>query len=110
MTDDYDFYSAQLASLNRSRFHGNFSQYLYDNGSAYDDHYIDVDLFEKYDKNRAVSDVAYYALIFAYSLLIVIGTIGNLLVMIAISFNKRTFIYYYPYFDMNGLATAKWHI
>jgi hypothetical protein len=69
-------------------FSGNYSHYMRSHNDSYDDQYIDVDLYEKYDKNRAVSDVAYYILITAYTCLIVIGSIGNLMVILAIISNK----------------------
>ena len=38
-------------------------------------------LFDMYERNRAVSDTTYWLLILAYTLLIVGGSIGNLLVI-----------------------------
>ena len=38
---------------------------------------IDEDLLEKYKQNRAVSNTAYYILIIAYTILIIMGSIGN---------------------------------
>ena len=61
------------------------------NSSNHDDYYdvtIDYDLFEKYHRNRAVSDTAYWLLITAYTLLIVAGSIGNMLVIAAVANNK----------------------
>ena len=49
---------------------------------------IDIELFEKYYHNRAVSSATYWFLIVAYSLLIVAGSIGNLLVILAVVNNK----------------------
>ena len=49
---------------------------------------IDIELYEKYYHNRAVSSVTYWSLIVAYSLLIVAGSIGNLLVILAVVNNK----------------------
>ena len=49
---------------------------------------IDLDLYRKYAQNRSVSDTAHYGLIIAYTCMIVFGTIGNLLVIIAIASNK----------------------
>ena len=49
---------------------------------------IDIELFEKYYHNRAVSSATYWSLIVAYSLLIVAGSIGNLLVILAVVNNK----------------------
>ena len=47
-----------------------------------------MDLYQKYAQNRSVSDTAHYGLIIAYTCMIVFGTIGNLLVIIAIASNK----------------------
>lgn len=62
------------------------------NESRYDDmdfiQLIDIELFEKYYHNRAVSSATYWSLIVAYSLLIVAGSIGNLLVILAVVNNK----------------------
>lgn len=49
---------------------------------------IDHDLYQKYDKNRSVSDAAYWIILISYSILIVLGTLGNLLVIIAVANNK----------------------
>ena len=46
------------------------------------------ELYKKYDNNQAVSDEAYWILIVAYSILIVLGCIGNLGVIIAVAGNK----------------------
>ena len=54
----------------------------------YEEYQIDVELLEKYYKNRAISDTAYWALIVSYSLLIVVGSIGNFFVILAIINNK----------------------
>ena len=47
------------------------------------------ELYKQYDSNQAVSDVVYWTLIVAYSILIVLGCIGNLAVIIAVAGNKR---------------------
>ena len=52
---------------------------------------IDIELFEKYYHNRAVSSATYWSLIVAYSLLIVAGSIGNLLVILAVVNNKSKY-------------------
>ena len=54
---------------------------------------IDEDLLEKYKQNRAVSNTAYYILIISYTMLIIMGSIGNLFVITAIKSNKSKFIY-----------------
>ena len=46
------------------------------------------ELYRKYDKNQAVSDSAYWCLIVAYAILIVLGCFGNLLVIIAVAGNR----------------------
>ena len=46
------------------------------------------ELYKKYDNNQAVSDEVYWILIVAYSILIVVGCIGNLGVIIAVAGNK----------------------
>ena len=62
------------------------------NESTYDNmdfiQLIDIELFEKYYHNRAVSSATYWCLIVAYSILIVAGSIGNLLVILAVVNNK----------------------
>ncbi|XP_069958264.1 neuropeptide F receptor [Cherax quadricarinatus] len=45
---------------------------------------IDEDVLEKFQRNRRVNDGAYYALIVAYSLLIILGSTGNSLVVMAV--------------------------
>ena len=57
------------------------------------EHGIDYELYRKYHQNRAVSDIAYWSLIVAYALLVIIGTIGNLLVILAVINNKGNFIF-----------------
>ena len=54
---------------------------------------IDEDLLEKYKQNRAVSNTAYYILIIAYTILIIMGSIGNFFVITAIKSNKSKFIH-----------------
>ena len=58
------------------------------NGTIYDGDYIDYKLFQKYKYNMAVPETAYYCLIAAYVVLIVIGSTGNLLVLAIIVSNK----------------------
>ena len=71
---------------NRSKIGNNsVSDYVYESGSGSS---IDYDLFQKYDRNRAVGDTTYWTLIIAYSVLIVAGSIGNLLVILAVANNK----------------------
>ena len=65
------------------------SSQAYPNLTLYDNLFnVDWDLKEKFEQNRAVSNVAYYSLITAYSIVIFFGTIGNLFVIIAIISNK----------------------
>ena len=65
------------------------SSQTYPNLTLYDNLFnVDWDLKEKFEQNRAVSNVAYYSLITAYSIVIFFGTIGNLFVIIAIISNK----------------------
>ncbi|XP_042213029.1 neuropeptide F receptor-like [Homarus americanus] len=45
---------------------------------------INVDLLKKFEKNRRVGDGAFYTLIFAYSVLILLGATGNSLVVMAV--------------------------
>lgn len=45
---------------------------------------INVDLIHKFERNRRVGEVAFYTLILAYSLLIVLGATGNSLVVMAV--------------------------
>ena len=56
----------------------------------YKDYYslVDTDLFEKYYRNRSLSDAAYWSLVVSYSVLIIAGSIGNLLVILAVVNNK----------------------
>ena len=49
---------------------------------------VDTDLFEKYYRNRSLSDAAYWSLVISYSVLIIAGSIGNLLVILAVVNNK----------------------
>ena len=49
---------------------------------------VDMELFEKYYYNRSVSDITYWSLIIAYSILIFAGFIGNLLVIFVVINNK----------------------
>ena len=65
------------------------SSQTYPNLTLYDNLFnVDWDLKEKFEQNRAVSNIAYYSLITAYSIVIFFGTIGNLFVIIAIISNK----------------------
>ncbi|XP_076040341.1 neuropeptide F receptor-like [Oratosquilla oratoria] len=45
---------------------------------------IDINLINKFHRNRKLDDVAYYSLIVAYSLLIIVGSTGNSLVVVAV--------------------------
>ncbi|XP_042222789.1 neuropeptide F receptor-like [Homarus americanus] len=45
---------------------------------------LNIDLINKFQRNRRVNDGAYYALIVVYSLLIVLGSTGNSLVVVAV--------------------------
>lgn len=49
---------------------------------------LDQELLEKYDKNRSVSELAYWVILVSYSFLIVLGSLGNLLVILAVINNK----------------------
>ena len=55
---------------------------------------IDFELFEKYYRNRAIPDTAYWSLIVSYSLLIIAGSLGNLLVILAVVNNKSKYVLY----------------
>ena len=54
---------------------------------------VDMELFEKYYYNRSVSDITYWSLIIAYSILIFAGFIGNLLVIFVVISNKSKSIH-----------------
>ena len=54
---------------------------------------VDMELFEKYYYNRSVSDITYWSLIIAYSILIFAGFIGNLLVIFVVINNKSKSIH-----------------
>ena len=54
---------------------------------------LDYDLYQKYKMNRSVSDTAYWIILIAYTILIVMGTIGNLLVVLAVATNKGRYFY-----------------
>ena len=54
---------------------------------------LDNDLYQKYKMNRSVSDTAYWIILIAYTILIVMGTIGNLLVVLAVATNKGMYFY-----------------
>ena len=54
---------------------------------------LDYDLYQKYKMNRSVSDTAYWIILIAYTILIVMGTIGNLLVVLAVATNKGKYFY-----------------
>ena len=63
---------------------------------AYEDYYsnaIDTKLFEKYYKNRSVSDTAFWTLVVSYSVLITVGTLGNLFVMSAVIRNNSKYFF-----------------
>ena len=65
---------------------------------TYDDYYsnsIDTKLFEKYYKNRSVSDTAFWTLVVSYSVLITVGTLGNLFVMSAVIRNNSKYFFLY---------------
>ena len=65
------------------------SSQSYPNLTVYDNLFnVDWDLKEKFEQNRAVSNIAYYSLITAYSIVIFFGTIGNLFIITAIISNK----------------------
>ena len=49
---------------------------------------FDYELYLKYQKNRSVSDTTYWIILVSYTILIVMGTIGNLLVVSAVATNK----------------------
>ena len=51
---------------------------------------IDYELYQKYYRNQNVSDTAYWSLMIAYTLLILVGSIGNFLVILAVINNKGT--------------------
>ena len=61
----------------------------------YEDYYslVDTDLFEKYYRTRSLSDAAYWSLVISYSVLIIAGSIGNLLVILAVVNNKSKCLY-----------------
>ena len=54
---------------------------------------LDYDLYQKYKMNRSVSDMAYWIILITYTILIVMGTIGNLLVVLAVATNKGVYFY-----------------
>ena len=63
---------------------------------AYEDYYpnaIDTKLFEKYYKNRSVSDTAFWTLVVSYSVLITVGTLGNIFVMSAVIKNNSKYFF-----------------
>ena len=63
---------------------------------AYEDYYsnaIDTKLLEKYYKNRSVSDTAFWTLVVSYSVLITVGTLGNLFVMSAVIRNSSKYFF-----------------
>ena len=72
--------TAQWAS-SASLLVGNRSA-LDDNSS--DEELLDLSVFLRFASNRRVNDTAYYSLICAYSLLIIMGAAGNLLVVYAV--------------------------
>nr|XP_045591212.1 neuropeptide F receptor-like [Procambarus clarkii] len=45
---------------------------------------LDEEILKKFQRNRRVNDAAYYALIVVYSLLIILGSTGNSLVVVAV--------------------------
>ena len=50
--------------------------------------HINQVLYEQYTRNRAVSDVTFWLLFVSYSILIAAGSLGNVLVMLAVGRNK----------------------
>ena len=54
---------------------------------------IDMKLFEKYYRNRSVSNTAFWSLIVFYLVLIIAGTLGNLFVLLAVIRNKSKFAF-----------------
>ena len=74
-------------SINETTFPSPNNSHVFGNTSL-ESYKIDLDLYRKYAQNRSVSDTAHYGLIIAYTCMIVFGTIGNLLVIIAIASNK----------------------
>ncbi len=50
---------------------------------------FDQDLFSQYNQNLAVSNTTYWALIVAYGIWIVFGTLGNIFVISIVIVNKR---------------------
>ena len=77
----------------------NYDQHNKSNLSeTYEDYYsnaIDTKLFEKYYKNRSVSDTAFWTLVVSYSVLITVGTLGNLFVMSAVIRNNSKYLFLY---------------
>ena len=54
---------------------------------------LDYELYQKYKMNRSVSDTAYWLILVAYTILIVLGSFGNLLVVLAVATNKGNEIF-----------------
>ena len=52
---------------------------------------IDTNLYEKYQKNRSVSDTSFWIILIGYSILIVVGSLGNLFVVLAVATSKGKF-------------------
>ncbi len=82
------------ANLTTSDYYGYSYEDGYNGSLLYEGDYIDYKLYQSYQYNMAVPAVAYYSLIFAYVVLIVIGSIGNLLVLGVIVFNKSKKMYF----------------
>lgn len=66
---------------------------------------IDYDLYQKYNRNRAVSDTTYWTLIVAYTFLIVLGSFGNLFVIMAVVKNKGNFTFCLKIRSKIGIST-----
>ena len=94
--------SNQLSQSERINMEPSDDLLLYDQqnksnlSEAYEDYHsnaIDTKLFEKYYKNRSVSDTAFWTLVISYSVLITVGTLGNLFVMSAVIRNKSKYFF-----------------
>ena len=94
--------SNQLSQSERINMEPSDDLLLYDQqnksnlSEAYEDYHsnaIDTKLFEKYYKNRSVSDTAFWTLVVSYSVLITVGTLGNLFVMSAVIRNNSKYFF-----------------
>ncbi|XP_066967300.1 neuropeptide F receptor-like [Macrobrachium rosenbergii] len=74
----FDFLTLTNLDSNLTNFAKNFSWLLNASDS------LNIELINKFQRNRRVNDVAYYCLIVAYSLLIILGATGNSLVVVAV--------------------------